>query len=514
MTRVFTLRKMLVAFVAMAMSWNVQGTVVTGDFENITSISDLTSGKYVVADATNGFVMLNEISGTYIKHATIPTVTNNKITNPDESIVWEINAHADGGFTISNGTNYVAYSGTGNSAYFETSVDAKARWNFSYDVVNSYFKVENVGTSGRWLQYNTNSPRFACYTGSQKYISLYKLADSCTKPQLTFTVSEVNKRKGDATFTYTATSAAGSPGTISYSSTNTDVATVDAASGTVTILRAGKTNIMASIVAEDAFCDGSAVYNLEVFPATGNEEDYILVTSAVGLEADAQYLIVGKKTTTVEDATVETYYAMGWQGDNNRTAVPVTVLVDKISVEPASEIFTGDVYYPYEITLKTADDDNWALYDVLNTKYLTPITGTSNWLRLSDDAVAWNLTVANDAVSTVAQVDETFERTNLRFNPGSDVNTPLFSCYGASSQNPVYFYKKSTQTGIAQPSLSLTVYTSDNTLFVNGVNQANISVYDITGKLISQTASTQIRLANKGIYIVKVNGQAFKVLNK
>ena len=59
------------------------------------------------------------------------------------------------------------------------------------------------------------------------------------------------------------------------------------------------------------------------------------------------------------------------------------------------------------------------------------------------------------------------------------------------------------------------VYATNNTIFVNGLNTpANISVYDITGKLIRQTASAEIPVATKGIFIVKVNGQAFKVINK
>ncbi|RZL97020.1 MAG: hypothetical protein EOO88_63195, partial [Pedobacter sp.] len=40
------------------------------------------------------------------------------------------------------------------------------------------FSIQNVGVSARSLQYNTSSPRFACYTGSQQDITLYKLAVS------------------------------------------------------------------------------------------------------------------------------------------------------------------------------------------------------------------------------------------------------------------------------------------------------------------------------------------------
>jgi len=518
MKKSFTVKSLFIAAAAMMMSWSAQSATVTGDFEKITSISDLTSGQYIVADATDGFVMVNQSSGTaYILSTTIPTVTDNKISNPDDSIVWTIATHADGGYTILNGSSYVAYSGSGNSGYFATVVDAKARWTISYDATNAYFKVENAASSGRYLQYNTQSPRFACYTGTQKYLHLYKLESNCTKPELSFAITEIDKKVGDAAFTYTATSTAGSTGTITYSSSNTDVAEVNATTGEVTVKRAGTADITASITAIGTFCDGSASYSLEVFPAIGNEKDYNLVTSASDLVADAIYLIVG---VADKDEVVDSLYAMGVQNANNRGAIRLTNFTSTtITVEPASEVFTGDVYYPYEFTLKTYLT-GWAFYDALNDKYLTPISGSNNYLRLSEPQVAWDLTLLNDTITTIAQDNDStqFARATLRFNPGSTVNIPLFSCYtSTASQNPIYLYKKDVNTGIAHaiaPS-AIQVAARDGSIIISGAaEKAHITVYDLSGKLLKKTASTVIPLTDKGVYIVKVDGKAFKVLNK
>jgi hypothetical protein len=525
MKRTFTFKKIGIALAAMLMCWNAQSAAITGDFEKITSLADLTNGKYVVADATSGFAMLNEANGTsYIKHQAI-TVSNGKITNPDESIVWDITTHTDGGYVIVNGSNYAAYAGSGNSAYFDTEVTAKARWSIAYDEANDYFKIENAGVSGRFLQYNTSSPRFACYAGTQKNIILYKLPSNCTKPQLQFSnEDDVVKHLNEANFTNTATSQAGSTGTISYSSSNTIVADVNATTGEVTIKHAGITNIIASIAAVGAFCDASASYQLEVLPALGNEKDYILITSVAGLIADAQYIIVGKRITaaTEEAPEIVQYYALGWQGTNNRTAIEVTEDNNTISVEPASEVFTGDVYYPYEITLKaltTPIEGQWALYDDLNAKYLTPVNGTGgNYLRLNDTEIAWSLTFTEGVLSIIGQEGigtGDLARATFQFNQGSDVNNPLFSCYASASQKPIYLYKKDNKTDIKSVSTTVSVYATSNNIIINSLNtSANIAVYDITGKLIRQTTATSIPVTQKGIYIVKVNGQAFKVLNK
>jgi hypothetical protein len=60
------------------------------------------------------------------------------------------------------------------------------------------------------------------------------------------------------------------------------------------------------------------------------------------------------------------------------------------------------------------------------------------------------------------------------------------------------------------------VYTGNNTLFVKNITSTDrIQVYDFTGKLIrTATNTTAITLPSKGIYLVRVNSEVFKVINK
>lgn len=59
------------------------------------------------------------------------------------------------------------------------------------------------------------------------------------------------------------------------------------------------------------------------------------------------------------------------------------------------------------------------------------------------------------------------------------------------------------------------VYSADNTIcVVNAEANAVVTVYNIAGKLINRSTDTNITLPAKGMYIVKVNNQVFKVINK
>lgn len=63
---------------------------------------------------------------------------------------------------------YLYYSGSSNVVYRgEKKSDNTSLWIVATD------KITNVESTTRRLQYNTSSPRFACYTGSQKDVTLY-----------------------------------------------------------------------------------------------------------------------------------------------------------------------------------------------------------------------------------------------------------------------------------------------------------------------------------------------------
>ena len=139
----------------------------------------------------------------------------------------------------------------------------------------------------------------------------YTVANKQAQGGFKFKNSSVTKTYGDADFTLTATGAA-TGSTVTYESSNTIVATVDA-NGKVTILKAGSTNITATAAETADYEQATATYTLTVgkkpiaipaadatvFTYNGTEQTYALAENGA-------YTITGNKQT---DAN-ETGYAV------------------------------------------------------------------------------------------------------------------------------------------------------------------------------------------------------------
>lgn len=76
---------------------------------------------------------------------------------------------------------YIGYEGTKNSLSRRTdeptASDTQYQWKLSWKDGGSIW-LRNVATDSRRLQWNVNHPRFACYTGSQEELTLYRRTTS------------------------------------------------------------------------------------------------------------------------------------------------------------------------------------------------------------------------------------------------------------------------------------------------------------------------------------------------
>ncbi len=98
------------------------------------------------------------------------------------------------------------------------------------------------------------------YTSAQKVINVMVTA-AAVAPSVSFAESSVTAKYGDAVEQQATTN---SDGAISYTSSNTDVATVDAETGEVTIKAVGTVTITANVAATDNFTAGEATYTLTI----------------------------------------------------------------------------------------------------------------------------------------------------------------------------------------------------------------------------------------------------------
>ncbi len=155
----------------------------TSGYELITTDGQLEAGDYVITgcaadDDTAQYAMLGEVSTSKTKYlvsgSTAEDIVGGVIAEADASKVWTLAQDATlGGWTIYNdAVGYAMCEGAQNSANAETTATAKSTW--SITAADGLFKLENKNTTGRFLQYNSGAPRFACYTGSQRNVRLYK----------------------------------------------------------------------------------------------------------------------------------------------------------------------------------------------------------------------------------------------------------------------------------------------------------------------------------------------------
>jgi len=158
----------------------------------------------------------------------------------------------------------------------------------------------------------------------------------------------VNKTYGDPTFTRAATTGSGS-GTITYSSSDTGVATVTNA-GLVTILKAGETTITAKREEDDTHAEVSATYTLNIeklqLTISGTE---VTETKVYDGNTTATVTTIGTLDNNVGDDDVSVSATATFNSANVTEANTITVVysitgddVDNY-IKPVDSVITSDV---------------------------------------------------------------------------------------------------------------------------------------------------------------------------
>lgn len=220
---------------------------------------------------------------------------------------------------------------------------------------------------------------------------------------------------------------------------------------------------------------------------------YTRVTSASGLEAGGQYIIVG-----YDEALG--YCAMSYQKTANRHAIPVTENGGSITVTPATD--PNSQTEVFQFTLENSGS-TWSFFDELKNGYLYAASSSANQLKTQttlDDNGKWVIEFDADGNATVtAQGDNT--RNIMRFNENSSNGAPLFSCYNSSSSInvPVSFYKAG---GSAQPDPEPSNYPTN---FVASVTTSHVALRwtDATG---TQLPSKYLVVGSTGNITVPTDG--------
>ena len=276
-------------------------TVTTNSYyQKVTSSSEIGEGEYLIVyeiNSTSGLALNGALNSNIDKkNNTISVdISSEKIPATtaamNAAMTFEANGtnyyvKTKGGYYIcSNGSSGTLLAAAGAYANTVTYLGGSDKNVSVMDVVDELY-----------LQYNSNTggQRFRYYTGStQQAICLYKrYTEEVEEDDISFPIPQYTMNVG-STYTQKAKTKDASAEVV-YSSSNTDVAIVNSATGEVTAIAIGTTTITGTIKNTDK----SATYLIHVVKL--NDSRYVKVTSAPsnwGAENANEYLIVYETAT-------------------------------------------------------------------------------------------------------------------------------------------------------------------------------------------------------------------------
>ena len=454
-------------------------------FAKVTS-GAVTDGKYIIVyqesdDATSVRAMNTTNEKDYFMYTDV-NLTEGKIVTDKQSIIWDITTQANGSMSISNVDNiFVGYRGSGNNAYiYEAYTEENCDWTFTF--ADGLFTCANGSVTNRLLQYNTNSPRFACYTGSQKNLTLYKLDEG--KQSVTVAFNEVSGDKEvffTESFTYNSAATATPERPITYSSSNQEVATISA-EGIVTLVGPGSTIIKATTEADDTYEEGAAQYTLTVRASSVALPHSIDFKSGLG-----DWIVYTPMGTTVWESTKYGAQANGYnKGDGETYLVSPAVSASSIVLSFGSEVaFNGpdaQLFYSSNFDPSTMTQPAEATW--------TEITDMATWASSQETTPSGDIELKN----LTAPIRFAFK----------------YTCSEAEGAARWTITDLSIKEGVAS---GIETVEANGMKIINGKGQvtietaeaAHVAIYALTGAQVRQlnlTEGTNIVELPAGIYVI------------
>lgn len=225
---------------------------------------------------------------------------------------------------------------------------------------------------------------------------------------------------------------------------------------------------------------------------------YIKATSLEDFGDSQNVIIVGTDGNS-------SYFTMGKQGDNNRSAVDITSSVN----EAADEVVLDNTSGAHTFILAKSGS-SFTFLDTDETSGYLYAAGTSNsgnYLRskteIGDDCY-WNLTF-NSANLEVKSVNNTYTP-YMQYN-----SSQLFACYKGTSQKPVMiFVDASTKIQVLEKPQNIEAIAIDNSVMVSWDKVDNAQSYKVTcGEKSSEVSASDSPTATfeglaEGLYEISV----------
>lgn len=247
-------------------------------FQRVTKISDLENGDRFIIVANNyNVAMSNNLSKTFFSAVAV-TISDNRIVVSDENVlVLTLEKDADKSYLRTSDGRYLANNSGDktNSCCLQSAKDEAAQVSIAVIKPASGSEYATVDfskpVSKSLLNYNGTS--FSCYPSSNKNlinrrIILYKLVGNRTATEVKFDESNVTVFRGQEesfvapTARVIAEGSALDNAVVRYSSSNTDVASIDETTGNIVLGNVGNAKITATYDGDDVYENSSASYDL------------------------------------------------------------------------------------------------------------------------------------------------------------------------------------------------------------------------------------------------------------
>ena len=393
-------------------------------YVKVTSIDQLEEGtKYILVNEEASSAM-GAISSTSTPYGTSVAVTiQNGIIDIEGTDVVELFSGEGSDdvlgnhtwtFNIGEGSHYMCWTSGNSLNTVNSSAPENAMWIAT--LTDDGVVLTNKADNTRKLQYNAGSPRFACYTSSQKPAVLY-VEDANVTPPVTVaapTLPESQEFENSLSVIITNNEEGAD---LMYALNDGEFTEYTEA---LTITET--TTVRAKAVKGDVESEEVSATYTKVGPVV-YINPYVKVTSIDQLEVGKKYILVNEEASSAMGAISSTSTPYG-------TAVAVTIKNGIIDIDGTDvvELFSGE-----------GSDDalghtTWTFNIGEGSHYMCWTSGNSlNTVNSSaPNNAMWIATLTDDGVLLTNKADDTRK---LQYNSGS----PRFACY-TSSQKPAVLY--------------------------------------------------------------------------
>lgn len=387
-------------------------------FTKVTSLDQIgDSAECVIAySSSNTNKAMGAQNGTY-RNAEDVSISENTLTSNSKVVVFTITKDGNQ-YTIKDDNGYLCSpTSSSNNVITVTSLSNSCKATLTKQTDGTFkitFNSNGTNTNNVELQYNTSSPRFACYTGSQKNVNIYIKESNKQQPNVSFSLTQVEGEMYNHQVTE-PTLISDSKGTVTYSSSNTSVATVDNATGKLTLIKDGTAVITAKVAETNDYTAGSASYTLTV---TDNREDVNLSWPVTEFKA-----VLGDENTMFPIISNPNKVNLELRSSNQEVA-DIALVTKKITLKKGGEtdisakyvVTNEDMYLykpadPVKYTLKVHEKYNPEFVDLNITYGNTGETinlGSSHPSNITFSCEPSDIvTISNDGKITINRVGTT-----------------------------------------------------------------------------------------------------------